>query len=212
MYGDNAQGKMNNPFEKQTDGSFKYQLGEWLSTTNAKVEEQMVIKTFFESYAQKQAMKGTASTGYNADDEFQDKSQQKVKKSKKSKKRKEETKLSQADYKLNDKRPKYEHFSKHNNQMVDSNDISSIPLPNGAAPSRNYNKPFAETSPFLENAAPKVYNPDPTSRSGKLDNLGVKLSETMEGIKRRQQNQKKYSSNPRSIIQENEDNPFEKFG
>merc|ERR1711879_552936 len=133
----------NNPFEKQTDGSFKYQLGEWLSTTNAKVEEQMVIKTFFESYAQKQALKGTPNAGYNADDEFQDKSKQKAKKSKKhSKKRKDETKLSQADYKLDDKRPKYEHFSKNNhNQMVDSNDISSIPLPNGAAPSRNYNNP-----------------------------------------------------------------------
>merc|ERR1711976_410336 len=105
----------------------KYQLGEWLSTTNAKQEEQMVIKTFFESYQQKLAMKGTGSnpSGYNADDEFQKTGRVELKKSKKSKKSKKrkDDKLSANDYKLDDKRPKYQHFSNNTEQMIDSSDI-----------------------------------------------------------------------------------------
>ena len=258
LYGDNVQGKMNNPFERQPDGSFKYQLGEWLSGTNAKAEEQLVIKSFFETYQQKLAEKGTRSrgfnAGYNADDEhekkrmkFEDKSGKIVtKKSKKSKKDKKQPYVKKdemcqnTDYKLDDKRGKqqkagnFNHFS----GKSFSDQLSDIPLPAGAAPNNpilvtqslnhqtldhnshlnhhlnsnsKQNQPFAETSPFLASAAPKVYNPEVT-RSGKLGDLADKvLGPTMESIKKRQQQQQKYSSNPRSVIQEDTD-PFQQFG
>jgi len=253
LYGDNVQGKMNNPFERQADGSFKYQLGEWLSGTNAKAEEQLVIKSFFDTYQQKLAQKGTRATGfnagYNADDENEKKRKYDgesgktgkvvTKKSKKSKKDKKpyvpkDEMCQNTDYKLDDKRGKqqksgsFNHFS----GKSFSDQLSDIPLPAGAAPNNpilvtqslnhqtNHNshlnhhlnsKPFAETSPFLASAAPKVYNPEVT-RSGKLSDLADKvLGPTMENIKKRQQQQQKYSQNPKSVIQE-EDDPFQQFG
>jgi len=62
LYGNTTSGRMNNPFSKNSDGSFKTQLGDWLMTTNTTPEEQLVLKSFFMDFEQKQNFE---TEGYN---------------------------------------------------------------------------------------------------------------------------------------------------
>lgn len=54
LYGNNEHNGMNYPFARTSTGEYRSQIGDWLTTTNQTPEEQMVIKSFFMSYEQKQ--------------------------------------------------------------------------------------------------------------------------------------------------------------